>query len=64
MSLGPVSKLNKIKMGTAKISGDDAMSETCDVIVIFSIYDQCGAIQKLHSRCMVWKIYIFINSNL
>ena len=40
------------------------MSENCDVIVIFPIFDQFGAIPKPDSRCMVCKTYIFINSNL
>ena len=40
------------------------MSSNCDVIVIFSIYNQFGAIQKPDSGGMVCKIYIFINSNL
>ena len=41
------------------------MSENCDVIVIFPIYGQFGAIRKLDSRCIVCKTYVFIyNSNL
>ena len=40
------------------------MSEKCDVIDIFSIYDQFGAIPKPDSRRIVCKTYIFINSNL
>ena len=40
------------------------MSENCDVIVIFPIYGQFGAIQKLDSVCIVCKTYVFINSNL
>ena len=37
------------------------MSENCDVIAIFLIYGQFGAIWKLLIAC---KTYIFINSNL
>ena len=35
-----------------------------DVITIFSIYGQFGIIQKLDSRHIVCKTYIFINSNV
>ena len=40
------------------------MPENCDVIAIFSIYDQFGAIQKRDSGRIFSKTYIFINSNL
>ena len=40
------------------------MSANSDVIVFFPIFGQFAAIQKLDSRRMVCKIYIFINSNL
>ena len=40
------------------------MSASCDVIVIFSVYSQSGAIKKPGSRRIIYKIYIFINSNL
>ena len=43
---------------------DDVMSEHCDVIVIFPIYGQFGAIRKPDSGRIVCKTYIFINSNL
>ena len=39
-------------------------TENCDVIVIFSIYGQFGAIRKTNSGRVVCKTYIFINSNL
>ena len=39
------------------------MLANCDVIVIFLIYGQFGAIGKPDSRCIVCKTYIFINSN-
>ena len=42
----------------------DVMSVDCDVIVIFPIYGQFGAIRKPDSGRMVCKINIFINSNL
>ena len=40
------------------------MSENCDVIEIFPIYSQFGAIPKPDSGCTVCKTYIFIKSNL
>ena len=42
----------------------DVMLENCDIIVIFPIYGQVGAIQKLDSKRIVCKTYIFIKSNL
>ena len=39
------------------------MSANCDVI-IFPIYEQFGAMRKPDSGCIVYKTYIFINSNL
>ena len=39
------------------------MPVRCGVIVIFLIYGQFGAIQKLDSSCIVFKIYTLINSN-
>ena len=40
------------------------MSKNCDVIVIFPIYGQFGAIQKPDSGHIICKTYVFINSNL
>ena len=40
------------------------MSANCDVIVIFPIYGQFGAIRKPDSGLIVCKTYIFINNNL
>ena len=40
------------------------MSANCDVIIIFPIYGHFGAIWKPDFRCIVRKIYIFINSNV
>ena len=48
----------------SKNFNDDVMLENCDIIVIFSIYGQFGAIQKPDSRCRVCKIYVVINSSL
>ena len=40
------------------------MSENCDVIIIFRIYGQFGAIRQPDFERMVSKSYIFINNNL
>ena len=39
------------------------MSADCDIIVIFWIYDQFGAIQLYDSGCIVCKTFIFLSSN-
>ena len=64
MKLGPVTKLDKRNKTTSKKIDDDVMSENCDVIAIFPIYGQFGAIWKPDSGRIVCKTYIFINSNL
>ena len=40
------------------------MLANCHVIVIFLVYDRFREIQKMDSRCMISKNYIFINNNL
>ena len=40
---------------------DDMMSRSCDIIVIFPIYRQFGAIPKQDSGCRVGKTYLFID---
>ena len=40
------------------------MSENCDAIAIFPTYDQFGAIWKPDSGRIVYKTYVFVNSNL
>ena len=64
MKLGPVTELYKRNKTTSEKFDDDFRSENCDVIAIFPIYDQFGAIQKPHSTRIICKTYIFINSNL
>ena len=64
MKLGPVTKLDKRNKTTSKKIDDDVMSENCDVIAIFPIYGQFGAIWKPDSGRIVCKTYVFINSNL
>ena len=43
---------------------DGVISANCEVIVIFLIYSQFGAIWKPESEHIVCKTYIFIDSNL
>ena len=61
MKLGPVTKLDKM---TSKKYDHKVMSANYDVIVIFQIYDQFGAIRKPYSGRIVCKSYILINRNL
>ena len=49
MKLGPVTKRDKRNKTTSKKIDNDAMSENCDVIVIFSIYGQVGVIRMPNS---------------
>ena len=67
MILGPVIKLGKMKTTISKKKKKrkrnyDVMLENCEVIVIFLIFGQFGAIQKPDSRRMVCNTYVFINS--
>ena len=64
MKLRPVTKLHKKNKASSKKIDDDVISANCDVIVIFSIYDQFGAIRKPDSEYKVCNLYIFIKSNL
>ena len=64
MNLGPVAKLDNKNKKTLKKFYDDVMSANCDVIVIFPIYGQFGAIQTPDSGRIVCKTYIFIKNNL
>ena len=62
MKLVPVTKLGKRNKTLPKKFDDDFISENYDVIVIFPIYHQFGAIQKLDSGSIVYKTYIFIDN--
>ena len=64
MKLGPVSKVDKRNKTTSKKIDDGVISENCDVIVIFAIYGQFGAIRKADSGHIVCKTYVFVKSNL
>ena len=63
MKYGPVTKLDKRNKTTSKKIDDDVMSKNCDVIAIFSVYGQFGAIWKPDSGRTICKIYIFIKTN-
>ena len=64
MKLELVTKIDKGNKKSSKKFDDNVMSECSDVIVIFPIFCQIGAIWKLDSGRIVCKIYVFINSNL
>ena len=63
MKVGPLAEFTRETNQRQKID-DNVMSANCDVIVIFPIYGQFGAIRKPYSRFIVCKTYILINSNL
>ena len=64
MKLGPVTKLDEKNKTSWKIFVFDVMSENCDVIAIFRIFGQFGAVRRLDSGYGVCKSYVFSNSNL
>ena len=64
MKLGPVTKLNKRNKTTSKKFDDAVMLGSCDVIVIFWIFGQFGAVWWPDSGHRVCKSYLFSNSNL
>ena len=64
MKLGPVTKLDKRNKTTSKKIDVDVMSENCDVIVIFRISGQSGAVWRPDSGYRFCKSYAFSKSNL
>ena len=64
MKFGPVTKLDKKNKATSKKIDDEVMSANWDVIVIFPIHGQFGAIRKPDSGRIACKTYIFIRNNL
>ena len=64
MKLGSVTKLGKTNKTTSTKFDDDVMLANCDVIIIFSICGQSGAIGKPSWGCIVCKTSIFVKSNL
>ena len=55
LKLGPVTKLDKKNKATSKKFDDGFMSENCDIIIIFPIYDQFEAIRKVDSGPILWE---------
>ena len=47
MTFGPVTKRDQRNKAISKKTDHEFMSENCDVIVIFPIYGEPGAIRKL-----------------
>ena len=64
MKFGPVTKLDKTNKVTPTIFEVDIMSENCDIIVIFWIFGQFGAVWRPDSGHRVCRSYGFSNSNL
>ena len=64
MKLGPVTQFDRRNKKTSTKFDKNVMSANCDVIVIFSIYSQFGAIWTSNSGRIVCKTYIFINTIL
>ena len=64
MKLGPVTKLEKRNKTSLKKVDVDVMSKNYDVIVIFRIFGQFGAVPRPDSRHRVCKCYVFSNINL
>ena len=63
MKLGPVTKIDKRNKTMSKKIHDEVMSENCDVIVIFRIFGEFGAVRRPDSGHRVCKVYLFSNSN-
>ena len=63
MKLGPVTKLDKRNKTVSKKVDVDVMSENYDVMVIFLIFGQFGAIPRPDSGHRVCKVYVFCNRN-
>ena len=57
MKFRPVTKLDKRNKTLPKKFNDDIMLANYDVIVIFLIYGQFGAIQKPDPGCIVCNIF-------
>ena len=58
MKLGPVTKLDMKSKAPSKKCDYNIMAENYDLIVIFPLYGQFGAIQKADSRRIVYKTCI------
>ena len=60
----PVTKPDERNKTMSKKFDVDGMSENCDVIVIFQICGQFGAVRRPDSGHRVCKSYVLSNSNL
>ena len=63
MKFGPVTKLDKKNKTTSKKFDVDVLWGNCDVIVIFQIFGQFGAVQRPDCGHRVCKSYVFNNNN-
>ena len=64
MKLRLVTKIDKRNKTRSKKFDDEVMLENCDVIVIFFIFAQFGAVRKPDSGYRACKSYILSNSDL
>ena len=64
MKLGPVSKLDIRNKTTSNKFDADVMSKNSDVIIIFRIFGQIGAVRRPVSGYRVCNSYVFSKSNL
>ena len=64
MKLGPVIKLDKRSKTTSKKFDVDVMLENYDIIVIFQIFGQFGAVRRPDSVHRVCKSYVSSNRKL
>ena len=64
MKLGSVTKLDNRNKTTSKKFDVDVMSKNCDVIVVFRVSGQFGAVRRPDSGHKVCKSYVFSKSNL
>ena len=64
MKPGPVTKLDKRNKTTHRKLDVNVMSENCDVIFVFRIFGQFGAIWRPDSEHRVCKNNVLSNSNL
>ena len=64
MKLESVTKLDKRNKTTSKKFDVNVMSKNCDIIVIFRIFGQFGAVRRPDSGHSVSKSHVFSNSDL
>ena len=64
MKLGPVTKPDKRNKAMSKKFDVEVMSENYNVILIFRIFGQFGAVCRPNSGHRVRKSYVFSKSNL